>query len=101
MILAALGGHTNSTDIVHRYKRESEQWATVCEERRSVTEQAKEGYSKERHLNFLKLPSRDVEPLKSFLTPEQLSVLESEVSAEFVSSTTQELDSLVRGFRSR
>ncbi len=81
--------------ICCRYKRELAEWAAVLEERKQVTEQAKEGYSKEKHLHFLKLPARDVEPLKSFLSPEQLSLIESEDSSEFVGTTNQQLDLLV------
>ncbi|XP_064395050.1 uncharacterized protein LOC135342284 [Halichondria panicea] len=82
------------TQSIDKYKRELAEWAAVLEERKQVTEQAKEGYSKEKHLHFLKLPARDVEPLKSFLSPEQLSLIESEDSSEFVGTTNQQLDLL-------
>lgn len=67
----------------------------MIEERQILTEQAKEGYSKEKHLDFLRLPAKDIRPLKSFLSSEQLTLIEPEGPSDFISSTTEQLDILV------
>lgn len=78
-----------------RCERELAEWKTVIEERQALTEQAKQGYSKEKYLDFLKLPPKETKPLKTFLSPEQLSMIAPEGHSGFIRNITEQLDLLV------
>jgi len=70
------GFHTYS--FVSRYQKEIDQWKKLVESTRLQTEKAKEGYAQERHLDFLKLSQENVEPLTSYLTAEQLALIQTD-----------------------
>ena len=60
---------------VLRYRRELKEWDEITERKKEGVEDAKQNFDSERDVDFSQLHSEDVETLKSYLTPEQSSIL--------------------------
>lgn len=70
----------------------------MTEQKRLGVEDAKKTFESERDVDFSQLHCEDVDTLKSYLTPNQASILEqpSLTNPTFVDATNQCLDTIVR-----
>ena len=79
------------------FQRELREWDEVNKESCAKLEQAKRSYSSQKHIDFLNLTPENIEALRSYLTPEQLEILEqaTTVDSSFVPKVTLQLDDIV------
>ena len=86
--------HENSH---YRYKRELKEWDELLELKRAELEQAKQNCESNKKINYSNLRSEDVSALKTYLTPDQLKLLEqpSTVDPMFMQHALSQLQDIV------
>lgn len=89
--LSPLSSHITS------YKHELKEWDEVIEQKTLGVEDAKRTFESERDVDFRQLHCDDVETLKSYLTPEQSSLLEKPLlgNPQFRLEAEKQLDAIV------
>ena len=81
----------------HRHRRELKEWDELLERQRLEVEQSRQNCESNKNINYSYLRSEDIAALKTYLTSDQLNVLDqpSPVDQAFIQQASSQLKDIV------
>ena len=83
--------------LTHRHRRELKEWDELLERQRLEVDQSRQNCESNKNINYSYLRSEDVAALKTYLTPDQLNLLDqpSPVDLAFMQQASSQLKDIV------